>query len=283
MAQATWYHPQSMAQALKVLHAHPKQCVVVGGATSLALRKDNLPPHIIDISGCNLAFIRVLTNVTTIGAVTRLADLVPASLPGVSGAFIAKVASGIATTPLRNMITIGGNIAQCHPWSQMPVALLALDATIQVRSTQSRRRIKATTFFSQVSNRIIRPTEFITQIEFPNYKEGEAAFGFEQIRRTATDYPLISVAVFLTQKNGLINSARIVVGSTKSRPVFVMQPSGMMLGKAIDDIDIDMFSNRVAKDLPINTDPRASIDYKQEMAVILCRRALTTALAGLSK
>ena len=283
MAQSTWHHPQSVAQTLKLLNTYAGQCVVVGGATTLALRKDKLPPHIIDLSAANLSFVRVAPASTLIGSMTRMADMSPQALPGVGGAFLAEVAAHVATTPLRNMITLGGNVAQCYAWSEMPLALLAMDATIHLRSLSSRRRIKATKFFSQSASRIIRDGEIITQIEYPNYEAGKAAFGYEQIRRTVTDYPLLSVAVFLTQDKGIITSSHIVVGSIKTRPVLVTQPSGMMLDKAIDDIDIDLLSAKAAKDLIISSDPRASTGYKQEMVTVLCRRALSTALAGLAK
>lgn len=283
MVTPQWHHPQALKEALGLLGRHGSQALPVAGATALALRKKLGQAHLIDLSNCDLDTIAATAAKITVGAMTRVGDLIPAVLPGVEGAFLASVAGGIAATPLRTMISVGGNLAGGHPWADLPVVLAALDASLELKTARRKRTIPVAEFMVSPASTTLAKGELITAVEVPRSK-GAIGWGYQQLRRTATDYSMLNVAVWLKVSRGTIAAARIVTGAARPRPTMLEDAAAALIGAKLDAqgrvADEVLAAAAAAAMRAVNPAPdmRASKTYRREMLGVLSRRAVTDAL-----
>ena len=114
-------------------------------------------------------------NATTlrIGALTTHADLAASAMVKLHSPVLAEAAAGIGDSQVRNAGTIGGNIAHADPASDLPVTLLALDATFHAVGPHGQRTIPAANFFLGMMTTALEPDEILTAIEVPSRLPGQ--------------------------------------------------------------------------------------------------------------
>lgn len=129
--------PSSVAEAADLLRSGGW---LVGGGTVVMPRVNTGPvpvDHLISLRNAGLTGIRVSDNTVSIGAATTLAAV------GADDrfAFLRPVIRSIASPPVRNLATVGGNLRVPQPHGDLAVALLALDARVDVVSAYNARTI----------------------------------------------------------------------------------------------------------------------------------------------
>ncbi|MBM3807190.1 MAG: xanthine dehydrogenase family protein subunit M [Acidimicrobiia bacterium] len=115
-------------------------------------------------------------------------------------------------------------------------ALIALDATMVIRSASGERTVPARDYFigpgvDITRLTVIRPGELLTAIRIPDVWAG-ADFYFEKVRdRQAWDFPLVNVASAIRLAGNTIQSARIVVGAVAATPLRLDRVEAFIAGK----------------------------------------------------
>ena len=163
--------------------------LLAGGHSLLPLMKLRLaaPTTLIDIGGIGgLDTIEPNGGGFRIGALTRHVTLQNSPELGV----IQPVAEGIADQQVRNRGTIGGSIAHGDPASDLPTAMLALEATFNVTGPGGERQIAAGEFFQDYLTTALEPQEFLTSIDIPSVDFG---WGYEKFTRRAEDWAMVGV------------------------------------------------------------------------------------------
>ena len=144
----------SVANALELLAVHGEKAKVLSGGQSL-IPAMNLrlvsPELIVDIGDLReLRGIAVRGGTLVIGALTRHADLLKSSEIAAHAPLVAAAVAHVAHPAIRNRGTIGGSLAQADPASELPACMLALGATMVVRSPAGEQRIAAQEFFTGI-------------------------------------------------------------------------------------------------------------------------------------
>ncbi len=211
-----YVRPSSLAEAAQALSANPEATLIAGGHTLIPTLKQRLasPKAVVDISQiAELKGIRREGNNLVIGAGTTHAEV--ARSPEVKSAIpaLAKLASGIGDTQVRNRGTIGGSVANNDPAADYPAAVLGLGATVVTNNSQ----LDADSFFTGMFSTALQPGEIIKEIRFPIPEKA----GYAKFEQRASRYCLVSV--FVARMPGGIFSAgdiRVAVSGAGQNGVF---------------------------------------------------------------
>src|SRR5207244_12948159 len=114
---------------------------------------------------------------------------------------------------IRNRGTVGGSVAHADPAAEYPAVALALDATMEARSTRGTRTIPASEFFEGLWTTALAPDEILTAVSFPVW-EGRCGFAVEELARRHGDFAIAgaTVAVQLDERDVVRRCAIALLG-----------------------------------------------------------------------
>ena len=265
--------PRTLDEAVGILQEHRGKAAVLAGGTSLAVRMPGSIDTLVDIRKLGLEGIEVRDRKLCIKACTLVADV--ASHPEVARVFqgiLAQACHRIASTPLRNLITIGGNAFHVLPWSDLPAVLLAMQAEFVVVG-ETPKVIPADTFYAAVPRTLLKPWEIVTEIRIP-IPATQTGASFHKVSRTQFDYATLDVAVVGHQANGLITECRIALGCLRTLPLRVASAEQEVRGKAPSATLFAAAAARAAGSVEPANDFRFSPDYRRHLTKVWVKRAL---------
>ncbi|MFL5766767.1 MAG: FAD binding domain-containing protein [Actinomycetota bacterium] len=265
----------SVQEALAMLGERGDEAkILAGGHSLLPLMKLRLaqPSLLVDIGRiAELRFIREEDDSIAIGALTRHADLERSDVLASWCPLLSAVAAEIGDPQVRHRGTIGGSLSHADPASDLPAAMVALDAELTIRSVDgSTRTASAGTFFRGLFEPDLSPTEMLTEIRLPKRRPG-AGWSAVKFHRRAQDWALVGVAA-LTHADG---TARIALTNMADRPV---RAAAVEEALANGD-DAASAARRAGEGTSPPSDIAGSSEYRRALAEILVRRALEEASA----
>jgi aerobic carbon-monoxide dehydrogenase medium subunit len=277
-ARFSYEAPTSIADALAALAARGHEAKIIAGGQSLApLMNMRIaqPGHLIDINGVSeLDQIYLAQDHLVCGALMRHADLARHVLARTHTPMLAHAAGTIGHYAIRQRGTLGGSLAHADPAAQLPLAAVALDATIEIASASGRRMVAAGEFFASIFTTVLAPHELIVALHVPLARMDES-WGFQLFTRRAGDFALALVACTVTRASGGIATARLAVGGVAPTPVRL----DSAIPEGAGDADwIDRAARAVAAAAPIEPHERISTEYRRELVETLAQRALTQAM-----
>ena len=184
----------------------------------------------------------------------------------------------MAAPQVRNVATVGGNIASAVPCADLPPILTAMNASIVLWSPKGQRNVPLETFFRGARETILRNNEILTAALIPRLP---SKFGAAYARFGLRDGNTIAVAAvaasLVLNDDGTVRNARIVLGAVAPVPKLVEDAGAKLAGQVAND---DAF--RAAAEVAMQaaepiSDVRGSAEYRRELVGILTRRALNTA------
>jgi carbon-monoxide dehydrogenase medium subunit len=188
---------------------------------------------------------------------------------------LADTASQIGDPQVRHRGTIGGSVAHADPASDLPTALLALDAEFIVHGAEGSRSVAASDFFHGPFMCAVGDGEMLTAIRVP--LRGERGV-YRKFHRRAQDWAIVGVAAAVQVEAGVVTSASIGLTNMGGTPLRAGAVEDALVGAA-DAESIAAASARVG-DLPHpHDDEQASSDYRLHIAEVLIGRAVRAALA----
>ena len=222
------------------------------------------PAVLVDVGRvCELSYVRDAGDHVAIGALTRHRDVETNDVLARECGVLRAVAAQVGDNQVRHRGTIGGSIAHGDPASDLPAALLALDATFVAQGTGGTREIAASEFFQGFLETALAPDELLSEIRVP--KTGANGFAFEKFNRRAQDFATVGVVAARTSGGthvGLIN-----MGSTPLRATAVER--ALADGASAADA-----AALAADGTEPSADLNASVEYREHLARVLVRRAL---------
>ena len=123
------------------------------------------------------------------------------------------VAAQVGDNQVRHRGTLGGSVVHGDPASDLPAALLALDATFVARGPRGERTIAASDFFLGFLETALATDELLTEIRVP--KSGATGFAYEKFNRRAQDWAIVGAVA--ARMNGDTHVALVNMGSTPLR------------------------------------------------------------------
>jgi len=259
----------SAEDVLATLTEHGDEAkVLAGGMSLLPLMKLRLatPSILVDAGKLrDLSYVRDGGDHVAIGALTRHRDLETSDLLGRECGVLRAVAGQVGDNQVRHRGTLGGSVAHGDPASDLPAALLALDAEMVVRGPSGERTVAASDFFVGFLETALRPDELLTELRVP--KSGPSGFSYQKFNRRAQDWATVgAVAV----GDGTPRVALVNMGPTPLRARGV--EAALAEGASLEDA-----AARATEGTEPPSDLNGTPEYRRHLAKVLVRRALAEA------
>jgi carbon-monoxide dehydrogenase medium subunit len=277
------YHaPTSLGEATALLARLGEDAKVLSGGQSLIpLMKLRLasPPHVIDINGIpGLAGIREADGVLRIGALTRESDLEESELVRTRYPLLHETARVIADPLVRNLATVGGNLAHGDPANDHPATMLALGAEIVATGPRGERRIPIAGFFTGPFATALDPGEILVEIRVPG-PAARSGGAYVKMERKVGDFATAAVAAQLTlAADGTCQQVGIGLTNVGLTPIKATRAEAALKGQRPDDAAIARAAKLAAEASQPAEDLRGSVEYKRDLVRVLTGRALRRAL-----
>jgi aerobic carbon-monoxide dehydrogenase medium subunit len=273
--------PGTLSEAVALLEQHGDAAKILSGGQSLIpMMKVRLarPEYLIDINQIDgLQYIREEDGYLKIGALTREADLESSELIRTKYPIVLDTASMIADPQVRNLATIGGNLAHGDPANDHPATMLALGAEIIAVGPRGERKIPIKDFFLSVFTTALEPGDILTEIRIP-IPRGRSGGAYFKLERKVGDFATVGVAAQITAGgDGICQEAGIGLTNVGATPLKADLAEDFLRGKTLDEANIKQAGQLAAQAAQPSSDLRGPAEYKISMVKELTKRALTRA------
>lgn len=277
------YHsPTTLAEAVALLRRHGDDAKVLAGGQSLipAMRfRLAVPETLVDINRlADLAYIREEGSELAIGALTRESAIEESQVVRQRFPLLADAAAVIADPLVRNLATVGGNLAHADPANDHPAVMLAYDATIVAHGPGGERRIAIDDFFVDLFESALAGDEILTEVRVPTPGPG-AGGAYLKLERKVGDYAVSAVAVQLTLAGEAIGAARVALTNVNPVPMRARGAEAALIGQRPSAEVLEAAGAAAAAECDPSPDLRGSAEYKRDVTRVLTRRAVDRAVA----
>lgn len=273
--------PTTLGEALDLLHRLGRRARPIAGGTDLLLELTRGVRSDIDTL-IDLTRIPGLDGIAVEDGVARLGPLVThnmvvASDVLVDGALpLAQACFEVGAPQLRNRATVAGNVVTASPANDTISALLALDASVTLRSTRGSRTLPVSQFFAGLRQTALAPDELLTSIDVPLLVGDERGVFVKLGLRRAQAISVVHLAIVVAFDGDTVRRARLALGSVAPQVILVPDIGAALRGRPLDEAAIDAaVKASMAAASPID-DLRGSAEYRAATLATMVRRALET-------
>ena len=276
-AQMEWSYPRTVEEALALLKSKEPRREAVAGGTSWHFHSP--PPGVgfVDLGRLPLRTIELREGWLQLGALLSVEELRRSAALAEHAPLLREVAQSMRPMQLRNGVTLGGNCVQVFPWSDFPVATLALGARFHLDGRDP-CLLDADEFFSSHPRKKVEG-RLLTGVSVPQKVAGSGS-AFIKLARSKVDLALVTAAVVLKIEQGRVSFARVSLGAVRGLPVRMKELETELVGSDASDPGlIDRAVEMVRGALNPIQDVRVSREYRRQVAGVIAARALARALS----
>jgi aerobic carbon-monoxide dehydrogenase medium subunit len=277
-----YLQPRTVPEAVAMLQQHGDEAKILSGGQSLIpMMKLRLarPGFLIDINRiAGLSYVKEESGYLKIGGLTREAELEASPLVRTKYPILLDTAHVIADPQVRNMATVGGNLAHGDPANDHPATMVALGAQVVATGPKGERVIPIENFFISLFTTALQHEEILTEIRIPvpPARSGGAYFKLE---RKVGDFATAAVAAQVTlDDKGVCQKVGIGLTNVGPTPVKAKKAEEFLRGKKLDEANIIRAAQLAADEAEPSPDLRGPVEYKRGMVKELAKRALSRAL-----
>jgi xanthine dehydrogenase small subunit len=169
----------------------------------------------------------------------------------------------IASTPIRNIATIAGNLANASPIGDLSIFFLALDARLTLTDGATRRSVPLNKFFKSYKVLDKTPAEYIEYIHI-GHPRPDTWFNFEKVsKRTCLDIASVNTAIQLTLDGDRIVKAHLSAGGVGPIPLYLQKTSQLLAGKTPSAETVITAVDRALTEISPISDVRGTAEYKR--------------------
>jgi carbon-monoxide dehydrogenase medium subunit len=271
-----FYRPANVREAIRLLSSGKGQARVVAGGTDVVVEGDRSIRFLIDITHAGLSYIRHRGTACVIGATTTMAELEASDvIQALAGGLLSRAARTCGSALIRNLATLGGNMAHGSPAADMATPLLVLDAAVVMADSNGRRKLPLAEYL-EAAHTSRHAKSLLVEVVIPDPPRGKGCqWSFQKLGRTAVDISLVNVSAGLQlDSRGRVKWARIALGSVAPVPMRATGAEQRMAGRILDQSLLAEIGAEVAREVHPISDARASAEYRREICSVLTRRAL---------
>ena len=254
--------------------------VMAGGQSLIPLLRLRLayPSVVVDVGRVSeMRGVREDGDHLVIGAMATHHDVIHDPLIREHAGLIAEATETVADPAVRHRGTFGGSLAHADPAGDLPAVALALGAEFVVAGSGGRRTVAAADFFVDYLQTAIAPDEVLVEVRVPKLGAGWG-YRYEKFNRVAQSWAIVGVAAAVRRDNGSIAEARVALTNMGATPVRAAGVEEALAGASLDGISAA--AERAAEGASPPSDLNGKADYREHLARVLTRRAVTAAAGG---
>lgn len=281
------YHaPTSLDEAIGLLRELGDDAKLLAGGQSLipAMRfRLAMPTSLVDMNRIEgLDHLREEGDELVIGAMVRESALEESELVVARYPLLADTARVIADPLVRNLATVGGNLAHADPANDHPATMLAYEARVVARGPGGQRVIGIDDFFVGLFENALADDEILVEVRIPAPVPGEGG-AYLKFERKVGDYAIAAVAVRIVLDGDRVSRARIGTTNVSAVPMRARTAEALLLGQTLVGGEIDAAASEAigraaADECDPSPDLRGPVDYKRDVVRTLTKRAISKAV-----
>ena len=253
---------------------------VLAGGTDLVIQLrqgKERPRRIIDVTRIPaLRRLKEENGHIVFGAGVTFQELITSSLVQQAAFPLVQMASQMGSLQIRNVATLGGNIANGSPSADSLVPLLAFGTKVTLQSTRGKREVALPALLEAPPGRVALPSnEIIVEMKFPRPALNARLIFLKLGRRNALNIARLSLCAILTlDSTRKIVTAAIAVGSASPHPVRIGTAEKLLSGSPMSPQLLEEGVEEITRDVARSLGKRASAPYKSLAIRGLAREAL---------
>jgi aerobic carbon-monoxide dehydrogenase medium subunit len=274
--------PRSFKQAISLLDGADETVRPIAGGTALMLMmKAGVfhPTRLIAlryVAGAD-AIELARDGSLRLGALATLGALEPTKGLRETFPVIAQTLRTLSNVRVRNVATIGGNLAHADPHMDLPPVLAALGAQVTVAGPSGERTVAVENLFAGYYETVLARNELIAQVAVPPLGGKRAAY-VKVTTRSADDWPALGVAVVLDAEGRNVRSADVFVSAATEKPIRLKAAEAVLRGAEANETNLKRAGEAAAGEVETMADARGSASYKKELVRVFVARAVRKAL-----
>lgn len=279
-----YLRPESVAEALQVLASAPGPACPLAGGTDLMLdlqQGRHAPVHtLVDLTAIpEMTVLEIRQGELYVGAAVPLSRIAASPIVEEQAQALVEACGLIGGPQVRNVATLGGNVAHALPAADGTIALLALDAQAEVASLQKRRRVPLAGLFVGPGQSSLKIGEELLVGFYLPLCAAHQASAFERIMRAqGIALPILNLAVWLERCADRIANVRIAVGPGGRTPFRAQATEKVLNGKPLTAETVTSALDVLFQEARFRTSPqRASAEYRRHLAAALLKDTLEVA------
>ena len=282
-APFAYARPTTVEEALQAVASGGEDVkILAGGQSLIPVMQLRLaaPETVVDLGRvAELRGVREEDDAIVIGAMTTHSDVLSDPVIARWAPLIAEATETVADRQVRHRGTFGGALAHADPAGDLPAVALALEAEFVIAGLNGRRTVPAAEFFVDYLTTALEEGELLVEIRVPKLR-GTWGMHYEKFNRVAQAWSIVAVAALVRREENVIAEARIGLTNMGPTPLRASAAEAALVGVPATREAVAAAAERAADGTSPSSDLNAQADYRQHLATVLTRRAVTVA-AGL--
>lgn len=276
--------PASLSKAIGLLDPDdPTTRPIAGGTALMLMMKAGVfkPTRLISLAKIGPQFSRIATGPDgdlRIGAMTSLSNLEHDESVDRHAPVIPRAMRRLSNVRVRNVATVGGNLAHADPHMDLPPVLIALGASVVIAGRSGERTIPLEKLFVGYYETVLQRDELITEVSVPQQHSRSTVY-LKCTTGSADDWPALGVAASIEADRSGIRSAALVVGAATEKPIRLRSAEAILSSTQATEAVLRRAGDAAADEVDVIGDARGSAAYKRELLRVYVARAVSQALA----
>lgn len=267
--------PETFDEAVDLLSSNPGAKPIAGGTALTTLMKERViqPDALVNLRGLRAdhRYVRSAGDEIRIGALTTLRDIETSDVVRETLPVVAETAGKIASIRIRNVATIGGNLAHADPDLDLPPVLAGIDAEVVVHGTAGERAMDIKEFVQGYYQTDLEPHELVKELRLPVDPDRRGVY-LKYRSLSAADWPCVGVAAFTDPAWDGVPA--VYLNSVADTPVFGLDGLTEVFADGVTEAAITAAGELATEQCDPVGDARGSAWYKRRMAGEFTERAL---------
>jgi len=279
-----YLRPTNLSQALKAFAEAPGSILPIAGGTDLLLDLEqgrHAPIHtLLDVTSIvEMNALEVRGEELFVGAAVPVNRIVLDSLAVKHAQALTEACNLIAGPQVRNVATLGGNVAHALPAADGTIALLALQAQAEVAGIEGTRRIPfKELFLGPGKSSLKHGEELLVGFYLPLSKAGQASCFKRIMRPQGVALPIINLAIWLDRQDDRLSQVCLAVGPGGPTPWRGTEVEKALIGKSLDNETLNTATEALLAQVGFRSSARrANADYRRHIVTGLFKDVLETA------
>ena len=273
--------PKTLSEAVTALEQNEDSKILAGGQSLIPLMRFRLagPTVLVDLNRVEgLSYIKEESGFLKIGAMTRQSALEQSKLVSQRYPLLADTVKVLSDPVVRNLGTVGGNIANADPVNDEPATMLAYGAEVVAVGPKGERTIPIASFYLDLYQSALAREEILTEVRVPLSKPRSGG-GYLKLERKVGDYATAAVAVQVElDADGNFGSVGLGLTNVGLTAIKATAAEDFLKGKAPSDDNIRQAAVLAAEAAQPIADARGSEEYKRSLVKTYTVRALRLAV-----
>jgi xanthine dehydrogenase FAD-binding subunit len=267
-----YLQPKCLSEAMDAFANAPRPLAPIAGGTDLLLDlgqgRHSPVQTLVDVTSIvEMNVIELRGDELFVGASVPVNRIVSDPLAARHTQALTEACELIAGPQVRNVATLGGNVAHALPAADGTIGLLALDAAAEIASSSGIRRIPfQELFLGPGKSSLKHGEELLVGFYLPVIKNNQASCFRRIMRPQGVALPILNCAVWLERENDIVKDIRMAVGPGSGTPFRAAQAESTLRGGSFSELSLKRAYESLLSQAQFRTSPRrASADYRQHI------------------